>query len=195
MARQRGRSSVTPFGRDYRKAPRFGMGLPPRRPRSRWRRRLARVLDPVFYLKAVITVGTFALILLPLGADALSAVMKSAQSDAGACRVLAVIDGDTISIWCADRRIERARLTGLDAPELFSPGCPSELLAAQQATWALRAMIFRAKSIEMNFDGQDRYDRALVGLRLDGSSVATRMINAGHARAYQGGVRKGWCKA
>ncbi len=194
MAKKPGRGgNVTPFSRDYRTPPRFGMGLPPGRPGSRWRRLLARILDPVFYLKAVMAFSTLALIILPLGADAINAALRPARSGAGDCRVLSVIDGDTISLWCARRGIERARLTGFDTPEFYSPGCASELLAAQQATWALRALIFRAATVEIGFEGRDRYGRALVALRLDGRSVAQHMIAAGHARPYQGGPRQSWC--
>lgn len=169
------------------------MGLPPRKPRSRWRRFVDRVLDPVFYLKVVILISGAALIILPLGADAINAALKPARNGETACRILSVIDGDTLSIWCAGRGIERARLTGFDAPELFSPGCASEVVAAQRATWALRGMIFAADRIEIGLEGIDRYDRALVSLRLDGASAARRMIDQGHARPYDGGKRQGWC--
>jgi endonuclease YncB( thermonuclease family) len=152
-------------------------------------------MDPVFYLKAVIAIAALGLVVLPLGADAVNAVLKPVRGDAGACRVLSVIDGDTLSIWCAETGIQRARLTGFDTPELFSPGCASEFLAAQRATWALRGLIFSADRVAISIRGRDRYDRALASLRIEGSDVAARMIAMGHARAYQGGVRQGWCGA
>ncbi len=170
------------------------MGLPPRRPPSRWRRIVGRLVDPALYLKAVIVLCTLALVVLPLGADAVNAALKPARSADGSCRILSVIDGDTISLWCGGRGVERARLVGFDTPELFSPGCGSEFVAAQRATWALRGMIFQSASIDIIIEGQDRYDRALVTLKLDGRSVASQMIAAGHARAYDGGRRQGWCR-
>ncbi len=188
------RNTVTPYSRNYRRPPRWGMGLPPRRPTSRWRRIMERVLDPVVYLRAVIGICAVALVVLPLGADVVNATMKPVRDGEGTCRILSVIDGDTLSVWCTGRGMERARLMGFDAPELFSPGCASELLAAQAATWALRGLIFDARQIDIGFDGRDRYDRALVTLRLDGASVARAMIAQGHGRAYGGGRRDGWCQ-
>jgi micrococcal nuclease len=171
------------------------MGLPPRRPNSRWRRLLERIFDPMFYLRAVIGICAVALVVLPLVADAVNAALKPARFGNGTCRILSVIDGDTLSVWCTDRGVERARLVGFDAPELFSPGCASELVAAQTATWALRGLIFGARETDIGFEGRDRYDRALVTLRLDGTSVARRMIKDGHGRAYNGGQRDGWCES
>lgn len=193
LRRRRG-NTVIPYSRDYRRAPRWGMGLPPRKPQSHWCSFVARALDPVFYLKAVIAVGALALIVLPLGADAVNAALKPAWNGDNSCRIMSVIDGDTLSIWCTDRGIERARLIGLDAPELFSPGCGSEFLAAQRATWALRGMIFQARAINIGIEGRDRYDRLLVTLSLDGRAGARQMIARGHAREYDGGQRQSWCE-
>jgi micrococcal nuclease len=193
LARRRGGSKIFPYSRAHRRPSRWGVGLPPRKPQSRWRRFVGRVLDPVFYLKAVILVSSAALIVLPLGADAINAALKPARNDKTACRILSVIDGDTLSIWCAGQGVQRARLTGFDAPELFSPRCTSELIAAQHATWALRGLIFDASTVDIAFEGRDRYGRALVMMRLDGKPVAVRMIDAGHGRAYGGGHRDGWC--
>ncbi len=193
MAKRRARTTVTPFSRDYRRPPRWGMGLPPRRPRSRWGRAVGRILDPIFYLKAVMALCALALVVLPLGADAVNAALKPARQGNGTCRILSVIDGDTVSLWCPARGVERARLMGFDAPELFSPACASEFVAAQRATWALRGLIFAADKVEIGFDGRDRYDRALVTLRLDGTSVARAMIAGGNGRAYDGGRREAWC--
>ena len=170
------------------------MGLPPRRPPGRggWRE---RVLDPIFYLRAVIVVASLALVGLPLVADAVNLTLKSVSAGSEACRIVTVIDGDTVSLWCADRGIVRARLVGIDTPELFSPACLSELAAAQAAAWALRRLIWQSERIEARFDGTDRYARALVDLTLDGVPVARAMIAAGHGRAYDGGRRRGWCDA
>lgn len=187
------RNTVTPFARDKRRPPRWGMGGRPRRPPTRWRRFRNRIADPVFYLRAVIMASAVALLMMPLAADVINAALRPATSPTGTCRVLSVLDGDTVSLWCAGRGMQRARLTGYDAPELFSPACVSELIAAQQATWALRMSIFRADRVQVDFKGADKYRRTLVGMRLDGVSVATTMIAGGHGRAYDGGARRGWC--
>lgn len=187
----RRRGSVTPFSRDYRRPPRWGMGLPPRK--TGWRRLLARLLDPVVYLKLVMIVGGLGLVVVPYGADVVNAALKPVVSEEGDCRVLLVLDGDTVKLVCPGTGVETARLIGFDAPEKFSPRCAGELVAAERATWALRGMIFKAGALAVERGGTDRYDRALVRLRLDGVDVARTMIRAGHGRAYSGGPRGGWC--
>lgn len=169
------------------------MGLPPRRPQSWWRRALGRVLDPVFYLKLVMIVAGLGLVVLPYGADALNAALKPVASADGDCRVLLVIDGDTVKLVCPGRGVETARLMGFDAPEKFSPRCVGEVVAAEQATWGLRRMIFEANTLALERDGTDRYGRVLARLSLDGQDVARLMIKAGYGRTYAGGLRGGWC--
>lgn len=168
------------------RAPRFGWQKPRRS-------LLSRLFDPLFYLRAVVVVAGALLFAVPAVTDAVVALAKPMQSTDGPCRVLRVVDGDTVTIWCAVTGMERARLVGFDAPELFSPGCAAELLAAQQAKWALRGMILRADRLRMTRGGTDKYQRRLVTMWLDGQSLAGRMVQAGYARAYGGGMRHGWC--
>ncbi len=180
--------TIVPFGRDDRRPPRRGMGLPPRRPR-----RHPRLADPRFYLRAAIVVASIGLIALPAASDAVIAMARPAGDGAGSCRIWQVIDGDTVRMWCPGRGGTSARLVGFDAPELFSPGCPSELVAATKAQWALRLAIWRTDDIALVRQGTDRYGRALVAAFLDGEPLARRMIEGGYARPYSGGRREGWC--
>ncbi|MCB2137593.1 MAG: thermonuclease family protein [Rhodobacteraceae bacterium] len=186
MARRR--NTVIPFSRDYRRPPRWNMGLPPRRPK--WRRRLA---NPRFYLSAVLGAAAVGLVLLPVLSDTVIAASRPVTASGGACRIYQVIDGDTVRMFCPGRGNVKARLTGFDTPELFSPTCMSELLAATKAKWALRGMLWGADKVTMVRSGTDRYGRALVTVFLDGTPLARRMIDGGHARAYGGGERAGWC--
>ncbi len=165
------------------------MGLPPRRPRRWWQ----RVLDPVFYLKAVIFVASVGLIVVPFVADGALAVARPIASAGGECRVIRVVDGDTVDLWCSAAGIERARLDGFDAPELFSPECTGELIAAQKAKWALRGLLFSGGDLRMERGGLDRYQRRLVTVWVGQEPLARRMIQGGHARSYGGGLRGGWC--
>ncbi|MGL4320311.1 MAG: thermonuclease family protein, partial [Paracoccaceae bacterium] len=96
--------------------------------------------------------------------------------------------------WCSNSGLETARLTGFDAPELFSPQCFAETLAAQKAKWVLRWVIWQADGLQMSRTGEDRYGRALVALSDRTGALGARMIAAGHARAYAGGQRSGWCE-
>lgn len=182
----RGRRKVTRFWRGPRRQPRWDLGTPP----GKRKRHLA---DPVVYLRLIIVVSVAGLIVLPSLADALSGMARPAQAEFGECRVVQVIDGDTVTVWCPARGIERARLLGFDTPELFSPGCLTEWARAYGAMWRLRWMIWTAGELRTVRSGTDRYGRGLVSLFLDGRDVRHAMIGAGAARAYDGGARGSWC--
>ncbi len=165
------------------------MGLPPRRPKRWWQ----RIADPVIYLRAVIVVASVGLVVVPMLADGALAVARPIAADDGDCRILRVVDGDTVTIWCPASGVERARLAGFDAPELFSPGCTAELISAQKAKWALRGMLLSGGDLRLERGDLDRYDRRLVTVWLGQVPLARRMIQGGHARQYGGGARGGWC--
>jgi endonuclease YncB( thermonuclease family) len=169
------------------------MGLPPHRPPGRLTRFLRRITSPVFYLKTAIGLGLIGLFVIPAVADLTNAAMKPVQSADGSCRILRVVDGDTVTLMCGEEGMQSARLLGFDTPEKFSPGCSAEFLAAERAAWALRTMIQKADRLTLTREGADQYGRALVRLMLDGQDVADRMIREGHARRYGGGPRGSWC--
>jgi micrococcal nuclease len=166
--------------------------LPFRRPRSRRpARRRWRLADPRFYLKAVMVLAGLGWFAVPYGADAINAGFGARGTDG--CRVLRVVDGDTVTLWCPDYGMERVRLTGFDAPELFSPECAGEYAQAVAATWYLRRLLAEGEVLTVQHGRLDRYDRRLAALSIDGVPVAQTMIAAGHGRAYGGGQRGGWC--
>ncbi len=183
------RQNVIPYSRDYRRPPRWGMGLPPRRPRRWWQ----RFADPRFYLRAVIAVSVLALLGIPLVADGTLALTRPIAAGADTCRVLRVVDGDTADFWCNDTGFERVRFLGFDAPELFSPQCIKELVAAEKSKWALRVRLMGTAALRMERGKADRYGRRLVKLWLDDQSLSQIMISQGNARAYTGGLRGTWC--
>lgn len=167
------------------KRPKLGASRSVRRPLLR------RVADPVFYLKAVIAVAALGLVILPLLADVGVAAISARGTDG--CRVVSVTDGDTVRLWCPAHGLEKARLTGFDTPEAFSPKCASEFARATAATWYLRSLLIEADKISIRRGDTDRYGRRLVSMRIDGIPLSRLMIRAGHARAYNGGPRSGWC--
>lgn len=166
----------------------------PARPAGPVTRGLRRLVDPRFYLKAVIGVGVGGLILVPTIADLVNAGMKSVASDQGDCRIIRVIDGDTVSLICPEDGMVSARILGFDTPEKYAPRCLGEFVAAEKASWALRTMIQKADRMSLSHEGTDQYGRALVRLELDGVDVARSMIREGHARTYGGGLRGTWCE-
>lgn len=156
-------------------------------------RLLRRLVSAKFWLKTFMGLGLLGFFLVPSIADLVNAVMRPVQSDHGQCRILNVVDGDTLTISCAASGLGRARILGYDTPEKYAPKCLGEFLAAERAAWALRTLIQKAERIEITHQGADQYGRSLVVVTLDGLDVAKSMIRAGHARAYGGGLRGSWC--
>lgn len=111
------------------------------------------------------------------------------------CKVVAVVDGDTVTIWCGGTEFERARLTGFDTPEVFSPQCLGEHWLGLRATVALKGALWSADRIALRTDGRDRYGRVLARMTVDGRQVGSELIARGLARPYSGGRRAGWCDA
>jgi micrococcal nuclease len=165
----------------------------PARPAGPVVRGLRRLADPRFYLRLVIGGAVAGLIAVPLVADLLNAAMRPIDSAQGQCRVIRVIDGDTVSLICPEDGMQSARLLGFDTPEKYGPKCLAEFLAAERASWHLRALIQRSDRMQLTQDGTDQYGRALVRLMIDGVDVSRLMIAAGHGRVYGGGLRGSWC--
>ena len=109
------------------------------------------------------------------------------------CRVLYVVDGDTVDFTCPSEGLIRTRVTGFDAPELYSPQCAPEAAAALASQTYLRWVLGSARELRIILGGADRYDRRLAEVFVDGERLAERMIGAGHGRPYDGGARAGWC--
>lgn len=99
----------------------MGRLLRPARPAGPMVRALRRLVDPRFYLKLVMLAGLGGLVLVPTLADLVNAAMKPVASREGECRILRVIDGDTVSVICPGEGMVSARLLGFDTPEKYSP--------------------------------------------------------------------------
>jgi len=50
-----------------------------------------------------------------------------------------------------------------------------------------------AKVLELRNIERGKYFRVLADVYTDGKSLAEGLIESGHARAYDGGKRLGWC--
>jgi micrococcal nuclease len=165
----------------------------PRRRRAPFRpypRRASGELKPaLFWAAAFVVLGGGYGVLAPVVDDTRSSLRPMAAT----CRIASVLDGDTVELACADRGALRARIVGYDSPELFSPRCRAEAEAADRARRALQGFVDRTWRVEVAFLGQDRYDRELVDMRLDGVRVAPAMVEAGYGRRYFGAARGGWC--
>lgn len=130
---------------------------------------------------------------LVLLSPAITDVVNGFITKSNGCRIIGVVDGDTVVLACADSFRNRGRMIGFDTPELFSPKCSFELWRAFQAKWYVRWTLWNAESISVRKRGIDRYDRALVDVIVDGRKLSRSVIAAGLGRVYSGGVRKSWC--
>lgn len=114
-------------------------------------------------------------------------------------RVVAVIDGDTITvrarIWLGQEVETRVRLAGVDAPELRG-ACPRERALAVAA----RDLVVATVSGAMVTLTDIRYDKfgGRVVARVEsvaGENLGSLLVSAGLGRAYDGGKRASWCTA
>lgn len=108
------------------------------------------------------------------------------------CLVTRIVDGDTITIRCGAVE-ENARLMGFDTPETFRSGCQAENDKGHEAKRYLEAVLRSATVISPDFNGRDKYRRALVDLTIDGIPLSRKMVDARMAVPYSGGKRINWC--
>jgi micrococcal nuclease len=102
--------------------------------------------------------------------------------------VIRVIDGDTVELnidmgnntfWR-----DKFRLAGINAPEKHK----TDKAAADAAT-AFLANALQEENLFVNTYGKDKYGRRLCRFFTVNGNVNLRMIEAGHAVAYDGGKR------
>lgn len=129
------------------------------------------------------------LLLGPAAADLANGLVKPHEG----CRVLAVVDGDTVRVNCPRSGFGRGRIMGYDTPEITSPQCPSDLVKGLAATYYLHWRLWTAREITALPRGVDLYGRQLILMGLDGEGIVQDMVDRGLARRYSGGPRAPWC--
>ncbi len=134
-------------------------------------------------------IGVLALGCVPVPENATNQVTTGPSQ----CRVVDIVDGDTVDLSCPGQPRERARLMGYDTPETYEPGCRQELALGRQATQAMRQLVRQGQDFDFVFEGRDRYSRLLVWMTIDGENVADTMVQQGLAVRYSGGRRINWC--
>jgi endonuclease YncB( thermonuclease family) len=90
--------------------------------------------------------------------------------------VTRVTDGDTIHVQLSSGDII-VRLDSIDAPEHDQPG-------GREATQALTALVL-GHAVSLEVITQDRYERLVAQVLLNGESVNARLVREGHAWAYR----------
>jgi len=99
-----------------------------------------------------------------------------------------VVDGDTI--WLQGTKI---RIADIDAPETHDPRCSSEKELGDRATLRLQQLlnsgVITLESVDRD---EDRYQRKLRIVDVDGTSVGDVLVGEGLAREWDG-ARHPWC--
>ncbi len=132
----------------------------------------------------------------------LSAPDPAQSTDGGGSRVAArfgqcsfagrdacVIDGDTF--WYQGEKI---RVADINAPEVGSPGCPSEAALGARATGRLMQLLNAGPFILTGNSGRshDKYGRTLATVSRGGESLGAKLVSEGLAEEW-GGARVNWC--
>jgi endonuclease YncB( thermonuclease family) len=90
--------------------------------------------------------------------------------------VIKVTDGDTIKVQLSSGPIN-VRLDSIDAPESNQPH--------GAAAKAALAKLVAGKQVELDVISQDRYERLVAVVYVDGINVNERLVREGHAWAYR----------
>lgn len=102
--------------------------------------------------------------------------MTAAHADI-AGKVVAVTDGDTITVLDAANRQHKVRLTGIDAPERGQP--------FGTASRDHLSGLIAGKQVVVESGSQDRYGRTLGKVRFEGVDVNLEQVRAGMAWWYR----------
>jgi len=111
--------------------------------------------------------------------------------------VTSIYDADTFRVNIASwpeiigKRVP-VRVQGIDAPEIRGK-CETEKKMARQAKQFTVAALRNGKEIVLHDIQRGKYFRILARVSIDGQDLGRQLIQAGLARAYDGGTRQGWC--
>jgi endonuclease YncB( thermonuclease family) len=92
-------------------------------------------------------------------------------------RVVAIVDGDTITLLDSANTQHRIRLEGIDAPE-------SHQAFGEQSRLSLSEMIF-GKDVSVSYQKVDQYGRLVAKIILEGKDINLEQVKAGMAWHYK----------
>jgi len=123
----------------------------------------------------------------PLGATEVVTAKFTACS--GGSDPACVIDGDTFRL--GDRTI---RITGIDAPEIAHPLCPTEAEIGRRSAARILQLLNQGPfdMIAHRLQRDDRHGRNLMVLRRNGDSIGAQLVDEGLAHRYTG-FKISWC--
>ena len=100
-----------------------------------------------------------------------------AQADTLSGRVVAVHDGDTITVLDANRTQHKIRLAGIDAPEI-------KQAFGSRSKQNLSNLVYN-RQVTVNWQKYDRYERTVGVVLVDGRDVNLEQVRAGMAWWYR----------
>ncbi len=133
-----------------------------------------------------------------------SMMARAAESGTMPCRIIKVIDGDTLQceleppLW-GPYRVLLVRVAGIDTPETRKPParCVKEVRLGKIAKAEMQRRVKYRSVVHIAWKGErEKYGRVLARVTLaDGKDWATEMIRLGMARAYTSPNLKksNWC--
>jgi micrococcal nuclease len=109
-------------------------------------------------------------------------------------KVIDVYDGDSITLEIDlgfhVKIVEKARVNGIDTPELRSHSTLEKDLAKTVRKY-VRDLILD-KEVEIISHKEGKYGRYLVDVGIDGKDLATELLRKGYAKPYDGGKKEPW---
>lgn len=103
--------------------------------------------------------------------------VSSAWSETIRGKVVAIADGDTITVLDAQRVQHKIRLAGIDAPE-------KKQAFGQRSKEHISALVFN-RIVDVEAEKKDRYKRTVGKVMVDGQDVNLAMVVAGLAWHYK----------
>lgn len=104
-------------------------------------------------------------------------MMSPAWADVLIGKVVAVVDGDTITVLDSARTQHKIRLAGIDTPERKQP-------FGQRVKEKLSGLAF-GKTVDVEIDKEDMYGRSIGTVVIDGCDANLAMITARLAWHYK----------
>jgi len=92
-------------------------------------------------------------------------------------RVVGVSDGDTVTVLDENNKPNKIRLSGIDAPEKAQA-------YGQKSKESLSELVF-GKSVDVEWNKQDRYGRTVGKIMLDGVDICLEQVKRGMAWHYK----------
>lgn len=93
------------------------------------------------------------------------------------CKVVGIVDGDTLTCLSSEKEQIKVRLHQIDAPEHKQD-------FGKAAKKALSGYVF-GKDVSLKTNGRDKYGRTIVEVYLDGTNINKAIVQSGHAWAYR----------